>query len=266
MAINRKHGDEDQRRVVQPAAEVDQEAQALIGADELADHRADHRQRGADLQPAQQNGQRGRHFQLEKVCQRVARSERINSRRSCGTERTPDDRVHQDGEEDDQGGDQDLRESSRAEPDHQQRCDGDDRDGLRGDDVGGQQSLQGGGLGDRVAQERRSQDSQEQPGQDLAEVTRVWRAREASLQAADERPATAAGEGSRKDGTSCGHGQDLPDRQARPPPRPAAASAASGESEARGESRRPGFQAPVRCSCVQHNAPRSLPRGAARTA
>src|SRR5512142_395560 len=59
-----EHGNEDERGIVLPAAHVDQESQPAVRADQFADHRADHGQRGSNAQAPKEDRERGAALQL----------------------------------------------------------------------------------------------------------------------------------------------------------------------------------------------------------
>ncbi len=114
---------EHQRRFEIRIGDQQQITQPLVGTDELADHRAGHRQRRGDLQAAEQVRQAGGQAKLREHLQpaRAHRARQIVHLR--GHRAQADRRVDHDRKERDQKRHQHLRQRAHAEPHQEQRRD-----------------------------------------------------------------------------------------------------------------------------------------------
>ena len=165
----REHRHKDQRRVILPASHVDEESQPAIRADQFAHHRADDRERRAHAQSAEEDGQGGGDFQLEKNLAMAGAqgAHQVVQRGWDGAHAHHG--IHQNGEEDDQRADQHLREHARPEPDDQQRRNRHQRHGLAGDQVRREQVLQQARLGNEVSDQRGEERARQQAHQHLGQ-------------------------------------------------------------------------------------------------
>ncbi len=135
------HREDDQDREGAGHVEIevllqDEIAEPCLGADELADDGANHRQHDGDVEPDEDVGQR---------LQQAHHTEHLPARRGIGDHHLDlvvrrgaqsHDGVGKQWEERDGRSDHDLGCNPVAEPDHDDRCDRDLGNGLEGDDIG----------------------------------------------------------------------------------------------------------------------------------
>ena len=133
-------GDEDRRP---GRLEVEERGRALDldpergerAAEVLADDRADHREHARHLQRGEEVRERGRdaHTSEDLTVARCVRVHQLDRRRPHRGEAL--EHVHEHREEAEHGGDRDLRALVDPEPGDRDRREGDDRHGVRGDEV-----------------------------------------------------------------------------------------------------------------------------------
>ncbi len=137
-----------------PAGEVDQHAEALVGTRPLADDGADDRQRHADPHATEDARQRRRDLEGRQHLT-AGRTQRSTELEQAGVDRADaDHRRDGDREEDDERADDDLAEQPRPEPERDQRRKREDRGRLGCHEVGRRQPFDDRASGERVARRR----------------------------------------------------------------------------------------------------------------
>src|SRR5580704_13328022 len=144
----------------------DQIAEADLGADELADHGADHRQHRRDLQTGEDDHQCRRNSQVVQDLH-WRRPEGAHHLQLVQVDRAETgDHAHKHRKEAQQRGNDDLRGEAVAEPQYEQRRNGDLRHGLQRHQIRVDQFIEHRHGGDQAAAQQTRESPGEQPAQD----------------------------------------------------------------------------------------------------